>query len=398
MGYGGSIWVWVMGYHRLWVMGPFLAGTKSVDPKMYGLLPTMGYLGMCYRGFDCSMPAKSKGHQKPPHKPWSLTHSCAWSSNRVARPGAADDTGIASGILIEGDHHSSHSSSALRSSHRSHPGKIMASQSEYVPGHKPSHIQHHASRTAENSAQYLLPHLIKRAQEKPTLQLLDVGAGPGTISVSLAKYTPQGAVTATDISDEVLQLAKDHANSLGCTNIRFQIADVYNLPFPDNSFDIVHVSQVLAHLNDPVKALKELIRVCVPGGIVADREAEMQSCYFYPAMPALRDFFNLLDYVMPRNNTGLSLISFAMQAGVPRADILFTSSSHSCGTLEERQVFGSACRERASAGGMRRKALEEGLRTAEQMDEMAKAWDQWIEAEDACIACINGEIVITKSA
>lgn len=274
----------------------------------------------------------------------------------------------------------------------------MTSQSEYITGHKPSHIQHHAARTAENSAQYLLPHLIKRAQDKPTLQLLDVGAGPGTISVSLAKYIPEGTVTATDISDQVLQQARDHANATGCTNIHFQIADAYSLPFPDNTFDIVHVSQVLAHLNEPVKALKELIRVCVPGGIIADREAEMQSCSFYPPTPALRDFFDLLGHILPRTNTGLSLISLAIQAGVPKGNIVFTTSTHSCGTLEERQVFGGALRERARAGGMRQKAIEEGLRTAEQMDEMVKAWDEWIKAEDACIACINGEIVVSKSA
>lgn len=274
----------------------------------------------------------------------------------------------------------------------------MASGSEYLAGYKPSHIQHHAARTAENSAQYLLPHLSKRAQEKPDLQLLDVGAGPGSISVSLAKYIPEGLVTATDIAEEVLKQAKDHADALQCKNIRFQAADAYNLPFPDHTFDIVNVSQVLGHLKEPAKALKEIMRVCVPGGIVALREADMRSACCYPNLPGLRDTFDLLAQIMPRRDTGLSLISLAMQVGVPRADILFTTSTHSYGTLEERQVFGVAIRERTKAGGMRTKAIEMGLRTAEQMDEMVKAWDEWIEADYATTACINGEVIIQKSA
>jgi ubiquinone/menaquinone biosynthesis C-methylase UbiE len=273
----------------------------------------------------------------------------------------------------------------------------MDAPKSYEIGWKPSHIQHHASRTAETNAQYLLPHLTKRAQLKPDLQLLDIGAGPGSISASLARYIPKGKVTATDISDDVLQQAREHARQVGCTNIEFQVADVYSLPFPDNTFDIVHVSQVLGHLNEPVKALKEMLRVCVPGGILGICEADMRSWTFYPDLPVLQDFFDLMCGLMPRRDTGLSLVSFALQAGVRRSDIQFTTSTYSHITDAERQVFGSASKERAREGNLRKKAIESGLKSAEAMDEMVKAWDLWIASEEACSACINGEIVITKT-
>ncbi|TFK20630.1 S-adenosyl-L-methionine-dependent methyltransferase [Coprinopsis marcescibilis] len=271
----------------------------------------------------------------------------------------------------------------------------MTPQDEYIPGYKPSHIQHHASRTAENSAQYLLPHLVALAQVRPELQLLDIGTGPGSISASLANYIPRGNVVATDVSEEVLQQAKEHASQVGCHNIRFQTADAYELPFADDRFDVIHVSQVLNHLQDPVKALKEMVRVCSPGGLVAVREADMRTWSSYPDLPPLRDFFELMSSLMPRNNTGLSLISYAHQAGVDRSDINFSTSTYCHSTRSQRQVFGGACKERVRAGEMRKRALEKGIRTSEELDAMVNAWEQWIETEDACNACINGEIILT---
>ncbi|KAF9054556.1 S-adenosyl-L-methionine-dependent methyltransferase [Panaeolus papilionaceus] len=273
----------------------------------------------------------------------------------------------------------------------------MDAPQSYSIGYKPSHIQHHTTRTAENSSQYILPHLTKLAQSKPNLKLLDVGAGPGTISASLARYIPQGIVTATDISEDVLQQAKNHAKEVGCENIEFQVANAYSLPFPDDSFDIVHVSQVIGHLSDPVRGLKEILRVCVPGGIVGTRDADMRSWVMYPDLPGLRDFFDLLGGLMPRRDTGLSLISLALKAGVRRSDIQFTTSTYAHVTDVERQALGRAFRERAKDGDTRRRGIEEGLRIAEAMDEMVKAWDLWIDTEDAVSACICGEIIISKA-
>ncbi|KAF5326902.1 hypothetical protein D9619_004352 [Psilocybe cf. subviscida] len=273
----------------------------------------------------------------------------------------------------------------------------MAAPQSYEIGWKPSHIQHHASRTAENNTKYLLPHLAKYVQLKPNLRLLDIGAGPGSISASLARYIPEGKVTATDISDDVLQQAREHARQVGCTNIEFQVADVYNLPFPDNTFDVVHVSQVLVHLHEPVKALKEMLRVCVPGGIIGMCEGDMRSWVLHPVPQALQDSIDLMRSLLPRRDTGMRLVSFAIQAGVPRSDIHFTTSTYAHTTSAERQAFGGTFRERAREGDIRKKAIERGLKSAEAMDEMANAWDQWIVNEEACSACINGEMVITKT-
>ncbi len=130
--------------------------------------------------------------------------------------------------------------------------------------------------TAENCSTYLLPTLASKASSTPNLTLLDVGAGSGTITASLAKYMPAGHITAIDISPEILLSAASHASSVGVANITFQTESVYSLPFPDSTFDIVHAHQILCHLDSPVEALTELLRVTKPdGGVVAVRETDM---------------------------------------------------------------------------------------------------------------------------
>lgn len=112
----------------------------------------------------------------------------------------------------------------------------------YLTGHKPTSTIHHEWRTAENSAAHLLPTLKKMVAEDPRRRLLDVGAGSGTITADFAALIPEGRVTAVDMSEEILQKAKEFADGKGSTNLDVQKADAYHLPFEDNTFDIVHVS------------------------------------------------------------------------------------------------------------------------------------------------------------
>ena len=133
----------------------------------------------------------------------------------------------------------------------------------YTHGHHESVLRSHQRRTAEDSAAYLLPHL------KSGLSVLDIGCGPGTITADLAARVAPGAVTAVDQVADVLDVARAAAVRRNLTNVSFATADVHRLEFPDNTFDVVHAHQVLQHVADPVQALREMRRVCRPGGCVA---------------------------------------------------------------------------------------------------------------------------------
>ena len=81
-------------------------------------------------------------------------------------------------------------------------------------------------------------------------------------------------VVAFDMAEEQVRAARDHAGETGIANIEFRVADIHEIPFADNTFDIAYANAVLEHLNEPVKALEELRRVLKPGGIVGVRDVD----------------------------------------------------------------------------------------------------------------------------
>jgi ubiquinone/menaquinone biosynthesis C-methylase UbiE len=198
-------------------------------------------------------------------------------------------------------------------------------QNKYIPGHKPTHIQNHTWRTAENSCAYLLPTLQAKVQETPNLKALDCGCGPGTISASLASYFPQGHIIATDLSPDVVNQASTHAKNVGITNMSTQVASIFELPFEDNEFDLVHAQQILCHLSEPLPAVKEMLRVCKPGGIVALRECDMRMWCFYPETEGMKELHKAIMKTFEASggsvDMGPRLVSLALKAGVKRDDV-----------------------------------------------------------------------------
>ena len=151
------------------------------------------------------------------------------------------------------------------------------SQDTYTHGHHESVLRSHRWRTAENSAAYLLPALA------PGQRLLDVGCGPGTVTIDLASRVAPGEVVGLDLSAVVVDMAREAADAAGAANVTFQAGDVYALPYEDSSFDVVHAHQVLQHLTDPVAALREMQRVTRSGGLVAVRDADYAAMTWHPA-------------------------------------------------------------------------------------------------------------------
>jgi ubiquinone/menaquinone biosynthesis C-methylase UbiE len=150
----------------------------------------------------------------------------------------------------------------------------MDSKSEaatYTHGHHASVLRSHSWRTALNSAAYLLPHLT------PSMTILDIGCGPGTITVDLASYVPQGHITGLERVGAVLTQARALAKNKEVTNIDFAEGDANALDYADGTFDVVVCHQVLQHVQDPVSILKEMRRVTRVGGIVAVRESDYES-------------------------------------------------------------------------------------------------------------------------
>lgn len=259
----------------------------------------------------------------------------------------------------------------------------------YTHGHHESVLRGHQRRTAEDSAAYLLPYL------KPGLSVLDVGCGPGTITADLAALVTPGLVTAVDESADVLEVARAEAERRGLSNVSFATADVHRLDFPDHTFDVVHAHQVLQHVADPVAALREMRRVCAPGGIVAARDADYAGFIWFPQLPALDLWRELYERAARANHgepdAGRRLSSWARQAGFD--DITPTGSLWCYATPATREWWGGMWADRIVHSRIARDLLELGLANAVQLEEISAAWRAWAADPDGWIAIPHGEII-----
>jgi ubiquinone/menaquinone biosynthesis C-methylase UbiE len=140
----------------------------------------------------------------------------------------------------------------------------------YMMGHHPSVLKAHGNRTASSYAAYLLPSI------RPHHRILDVGCGPGTITIGLAERALDGWTVGIDYSEGVIDAAKIIAEERGAPkNCEFKVGNAYALEWEEGTFDVVHSHQCLIHLDDPVKAFKEMRRVCKVGGVVGVREGNV---------------------------------------------------------------------------------------------------------------------------
>jgi len=259
----------------------------------------------------------------------------------------------------------------------------------YTHGHHDSVLRSHRWRTAANSAAHLLPSLA------PGLSVLDVGCGPGTITADLAALVAPGRVTAVDQAEEVLAEARATVTARGVANVRFARADVHALDFPDASFDVVHAHQVLQHVGDPVTALREMRRVCRPGGVVAVRDADYAAMTWYPDVPGLDDWLDLYHRVARAGggepDAGRRLLSWAREAGF--TDVTASASTWCFADGADRAWWSGLWAERTVASTYASLAVEGGHATAEELERIAAAWRFWGAREDGWFSVLHGEVL-----
>jgi ubiquinone/menaquinone biosynthesis C-methylase UbiE len=119
--------------------------------------------------------------------------------------------------------------------------------------------------------------------------VLDVACGPGLLACAFARVAKH--VTGIDMTPAMLEQARRTQQEQGLQNISWEQGDVYSLPFPNAQFSIVSSRFVFHHLQDPIAALKEMQRVCKPGGkvVVADMAPQPAKAAALNAAELLRD-------------------------------------------------------------------------------------------------------------
>jgi SAM-dependent methyltransferase len=259
----------------------------------------------------------------------------------------------------------------------------------YAHGHHESVLRSHRWRTAANSAAYLLDRLV------PAADVLDVGCGPGTITVDFARRVAPGRVVGIDSASEVVAAARQEAD--GVANVEFRVGDVYRLPTPDAAFDVVHAHQLLHHVADPVAALVEMRRVCRPGGVVAARDTDYMALAWFPEDPALERCFDLQRHVLRAHgghpDAGRRLLGWARCAGF--SDVVPSASLWCFATPEDRSWWGGMWADRVVDSALAEHAVAQGLASRTDLEAIAEAWRRWAATGDGWLVVVHGEVICT---
>jgi ubiquinone/menaquinone biosynthesis C-methylase UbiE len=259
----------------------------------------------------------------------------------------------------------------------------------YTHGHQESVLRSHRWRTAENSAGYLLPFL------EPGASLLDVGCGPGSLTIDLAGRVAPGRAIGIDLSAEVITEAMAAAGAANRANVSFVAGDFRSETLEPASFDIVHAHQVLQHLSDPVGALERMGRLARPGGIVAVRDSDYSAMVWTPSSPMLDRWREIYLQVTRHNKAdataGRWLLAWSHQAGF--GNVTYTTSTWTFATNDTRRWWAGLWAERTLSSSFAEQAVAYGIAVTAELEAVAEGWLAWADNADAVFMVPHGEII-----
>jgi SAM-dependent methyltransferase len=244
---------------------------------------------------------------------------------------------------------------------------------EALPG-KPDYVHGYTRREGErlvDQATALTEYLHSGTHFPAGGRVLEAGCGVGAQTVTLAKNSPRALITSIDISAESLAIAQQRVAAAGHTNVTFEQADIFALPYARGAFEHVFVCFVLEHLRDPLGALACLRAVTKPGGTITVIEGDHGSTYFHPENEDARRTIACL-VKLQADGGGDSLIGrrlypLLVEAGLTHVEVV------------PKQIYVDASRPELVEGftrntfsamveGVRDKALDAGLIDAQTWD------------------------------
>ena len=263
----------------------------------------------------------------------------------------------------------------------------------YTMGFSEEYLESLRRFTAESSAAYLLPLL------RPSFRVLDIGCGPGTISVGLARAVEPGELHGLDMEPSQIDIARATAQAHGVDNALFHVGDALALPFEDNYFEAVHFNTVLMHIPNTRAALAEAKRVLKPGGIIGCREMIAESCFTYPDFnrsikEAWRIFEDLLAADDGHPQMGKELKGHLFKAGF--TNIKWGVSSLVFNTPSELAFISRIVFQWFLAPEITEAAIKYGAATKAMYKDIGAAYAKWGTHPAAVLGLVYGEAIANK--
>lgn len=257
----------------------------------------------------------------------------------------------------------------------------------YIMGYSEAYLRVLASQSVAEACGYLALHL------KPGIRVLDVGCGPGSLSVGLAEAVSPGELRGVDVEPGQVEMAARAAAERWLGNAEFSVADVRDLPFGDGSFDLVHCSDTLAYVPDTGAALEEMKRVLRPGGVLGLREIIMDGFLIHPDPGPLSAGYGVFADVLEADDghpqMGKELALHLDRAGF--AGIRVSASFEVFATPERLELMFDLGEQWFFTDSLRVPAEQYGAGGAGALEEMRRARDQWYHSPAPMAAFAFGE-------
>ena len=267
----------------------------------------------------------------------------------------------------------------------------MAAESTYTIGHKEGPLAYMRFRSAERCCTFFRHHV------RSTSRILDCGCGPGSITIGLAQWAPDGETVGTDLGAEQLDGARALARDLGVHNVTFRQGNIFDLPFGEDSFDVVFSQTVLFHIPDPEKALAEIKRVLSPGGLVALRDGINASNMLWPDEPLVREIARVVRLGAQRSggnpDVGRELGTLLHSAGF---DEVFSSLSWEQPERPDERAEYFSLIAGLLDGDLATLAVREGWSTAERLVQAAARARNLANMPGAIFASLFGQAIGRK--
>lgn len=265
--------------------------------------------------------------------------------------------------------------------------KIMNNieQNSYIINNESAQMEYIEVRRAEKWIPFLIPHL------KPGFKVLDCGCGIGTLTLDIAKLVYPGEVIGIDIDEKQLTSAREKVKSEKVANIQFNQVNVQNLPYKNETFDVIIAHTLLIHLPNPLGIIKEFYNLLKPGGIVAISDDDWGSAVQSPSSEFTGKGLELMAKYIEHNGGNpyysRHLRSLLLEAGFEKNEGYAHAPEH-YGTLEETRRIISVVNGILQSPDFISVVLKNNWTTEKELIDLIEWNKEWAERPDAFAAHI----------